>query len=451
MATPEENREADIKTREALMTPEERAGFPLPPSDVASPNYVPTSTNQGIGGDLSVPETTQFNADQSRGTATVEYMREQAKQEKEEADRLKKEKEAAEKEQEKAPGTFQKFAESLGFKSEQDKRAEAEETTGIKPAEYFAERAAEIAEMDALYTDYNNTVARRDQALLSKEEQMGGYLGSILDGEKSIINKAYNIELSRKSAQINTKLAIMEMKQENFAEAQAFIDDAVNDYMAPIKDDYAVFQQFREEQADKIAGLDNEYKEAMDKQDAYKLAILQEEESRVTQVGEMMKQYFNAGITLDDTVAEANEKAARWSANQPAEVTQYAPAELTKEWTAAGGLEGTGMSQFEYNAWRTGMGESLPRNWGDDEIRTDINGLKDTGKTYEEVLNEISMDTTIQNKDKAREIAAEVFGIEEPEEAEKPGVPTNPSPVSPDYKFIIGPEGGVVLNPLYVE
>ena len=319
MATPEENREADIKTREALMTPEERADFPLPPSDVASPNYVPTSTNQGIGGDLSVPETTQFNADQSRGTATVEYMREQAKQEKEEADRLKKEKEAAEKEQEKAPGTFQKFAESLGFKSEQDKRAEAEDITGIKPAEYFAERAAEIAEMDALYTDYNNTVARRDQALLSKEEQMGGYLGSILDGEKSIINKAYNIELSRKSAQINTKLAIMEMKQENFAEAQAFIDDAVNDYMAPIKDDYAVFQQFREEQADKIAGLDNEYKEAMDKQDAYKLAILQEEESRVTQVGEMMKQYFNAGITLDDTVAEANEKAARWSGAQPKE------------------------------------------------------------------------------------------------------------------------------------
>jgi len=164
-----------------------------------------------------------------------------------------------------------------------------------------------------------------------------------------------------------------------------------------------------------------------------------------------MLQSPQAGISLDDTLEEAVQKAAKWAGSQPAEVTQYAPAELTKEWTAAGGLEGTGMSQFEYNAWRTGMGESLPRNWGDDEIRTDINGLKDTGKTYEEVLNEISMDTTIQNKDKAREIAAEVFGIEEPEEAEKPGVPTKPSPVSPDYKFIIGPEGGVVLNPLYVE
>lgn len=62
-----------------------------------------------------------------------------------------------------------------------------------------------------------------------------------------------------------------------------------------------------------------------------------------------------------------------------------------------------------------------PREWTDEEFRIAIRAMKTTDKTYQEALDEIAMDDIILNKDRAREIAAEVYGIELPK-------PTEPLP-----------------------
>lgn len=311
-------RYSDIRTRQALMTPEEQAQS----QTSSSPNVTREDTGEitadqlGEGGDFVMPEPTQITPDLAKADGATQFMKTKIEEEEKEAERLKQEREAAEAEQPEQPSTFSKFLTGLGFKTEQEKRAEAEEVTGIDPEEYFAERKADVAEVEALYTDYNNTVTARDNALLRKEEQLQGYPGGILRGEQALINKQYNITLSQKSAAINTKMAIMQMKQENFAEAQSFIDDAVADYLAPLEADYQVFQQFRLENQERIDQLNDEEKEALDRAEAYQLELFNRAEEDANAVKQLLLQYPNAGIKIGDTEEEALEKIGRL----PAEV-----------------------------------------------------------------------------------------------------------------------------------
>ncbi len=82
----------------------------------------------------------------------------------------------------------------------------------------------------------------------------------------------------------------------------------------------------------------------------------------------------------------------------------YAPPELYREWTLAGGEAGTGMTFAEYAMTNRGIAPTA-RDFSDPEIRE----ILGTAGDYNDAVSIINTATSLKNKDRALEIAREMF------------------------------------------
>ncbi len=257
-------------------------------------------------------ETGTFNIQdqdvKERGTTTANGYLARLKAENEaEQKRLDDERKAAETAAEKEEKTrWDKFKETFGITREEKRGTEFEEL-GVDPAKYIAERTADIAEMEALMTDYDSKVAERDAAIASIQGRTGTTIAFAGAETQNITNK-YNVELNRMAAHINTKSAIMAQKQGLMNEAQAFAAQAVDDYTYDKKLAYDQIVAFEEENRLEIEELDQEYKDALQEGKDVSLAIYEEAKTEKTNVMNLMLSNPTAGITIDDTLEEATEK-----------------------------------------------------------------------------------------------------------------------------------------------
>ena len=150
---------------------------------------------------------------------------------------------------------------------------------------------------------------------------------SYIRGEVNEINRTYNSKRAYKVAELSAQAALMQAYQGNLTAARSLVADAVNAYVYDIQQKRSDFDTIFNIYGDWVNSLEAEDRNLLEQ----KRADLEREEERVrtekTNVMNLMLQYPEAGITLEDTVEEATEKASKWQAAQPAEA-EYSAAEL---------------------------------------------------------------------------------------------------------------------------
>lgn len=200
-------------------------------------------------------------------------------------------------------------------------REQAFARLGVQPEEYFAEREADIAATQSLMETYNQKLLQKEAEIARIEDQP--IIEGIINSQKISAEKKYNIELSKMSTGIKTQLAVMEMKQGNFNQAQDFVNQAVKDHTYDLELEYEQLLNFQEQNDAEIAMLDKSYQNALDSATQSAFDILSLETSKAEQIGQMMLQYPTAGITFDDTIEGATTKASRAAAVAPTGVADY--------------------------------------------------------------------------------------------------------------------------------
>lgn len=211
-----------------------------------------------------------------------------------------------------APKTFDEFLASTGKSSPTQFQASQYSALGVDPAQYFADLKADTAAVDTLNKDLNESIAQRDQALADVQNRAGGTL-DFMNAESTRINRNANVIIGQKTANINAKMALIEMKKGNFNEAQNFVKDAVNAYTATLEQDLNLFTQFRQENKDLIDNLDKKYQNAIEneyKVQADNLTTLRADKDKV---GNLLLQYPDAGITMGDSLDQAIAKASKYA------------------------------------------------------------------------------------------------------------------------------------------
>jgi hypothetical protein len=194
------------------------------------------------------------------------------------------------------------------MKSEQQVRQEAEQATGLMPAQYFADQKQRIAELDTLNKEYSNTVAQRDASLAKEQDRLAPL--SVINGRTAQITRQYAPELNRMSANINSKAAVMEALKGNFAEAQKYVQQAVDAFTAQKKDTYDQYVALREANRDVFDLLDADYKNAYVAAENYAKTSFENARADKTAVLNLMIQNPQAGILATDTLEQASSKAS---------------------------------------------------------------------------------------------------------------------------------------------
>jgi len=364
-----------------------------------------------ITGDLKMPEEEAKEPDLTKVNGRNNYWKKKA----EEAE---KEKEAKLKEYEQKLAEYEEESKSwLNKLTKQQTLTEKQqslwEELGIKPADYFSEMQADIAEMDAMMDNYNKKEAQRDAALARTEDRLTGMPGAILSGEQKAINKQYNLELNQIAAKIKSQSAVMEMKQGNFQEARSFIKGAVQDYTYDLQLKYTQFEMFKEENKEVLTDLRQDYRDALDEAEttAYNEWVQTQEEKEA--VLNLQLDYAGAGITIDDTLEEATKKAEEWKISQgeiavttPTTTTTLGNIKMVSYQTPIGAaslpininninsatierMRGVGMNDKDIRAWldtNTKLTAGTINNLLEKEVTFET-VKKDTRNTFEQMKN----------------------------------------------------------------
>jgi len=391
----------------------------LPEVQKAYPDYQPESVTSDSSKEdvlseesptLTIPDQETKEPDVSTAKSRLDYYQQQIDYQEKEAERKKAEYEAEQKAYETKKEEWWSDIEDMP--TVEEKRESEYTEIGIDPAEYFKEQRSMTAEIGSLMEAYDSKVVKMEEALVKIEDRPG--LG--MDLQQRSINerkKEFNIELSQLSSQIKTKMAIMELKSNNFEQARSFVQEAINDYTYDLRLEYEQFEAFVSENKDVIDDLKTEYKEALTQAQSFAFAKWQEEENKAEQIGDLILKYPSAGITFDDSLEEATRKASEWIRTQPEDTKESSYKELYNE-VVANGYEG---SYLDFLRERGVLGE-VARDYTDEEFRIAVRGMKTDNLTYQQVIDMIETDPTIKNKDRAKLIASEIFEINKGKEPE---------------------------------
>ncbi len=231
--------------------------------------------------------------------------------------------------QEQTKGFFGKIASSL---SPTESRQQAQTATGIDPATYFADEKARIAEIDTLTSDYNTLVKNRDQQIAELTGQGRGIPLDLLNNQAAQISKNAAPGLNALAANINSKSAALQATQGLFSEAQQYIDKAVSAATADLKYNYDMYTTFYNQNQNIIDGLDSKYQTALKTATTAAQTAYESAQTEKNAIGKLMidEDLVGAGITLQDTLDQANAKASAWLRSHPSLDTRYKLSQIEK-------------------------------------------------------------------------------------------------------------------------
>lgn len=148
-----------------------------------------------------------------------------------------------------------------------------------------------------------------------------------IEGEKDTITRAYNIKKAYKSAELYAEAAVAQAYSSNYTEAQKLVTRAVDAYTTEIKQEIENYNNLFSLQSDWIQTLDKKEQNLL--QSKYDELVSKEEQLRKdkTDILNLMLQYPNAGIDINDTMEGAVKKA------QPYEAANQAAAAAAKAGT----------------------------------------------------------------------------------------------------------------------
>jgi len=189
----------------------------------------------------------------------------------------------------------------------QEAKTKATAETGIVPAEYWASKQAILKEIESLSTGYNGLVLSREneKTKIGANGIVSSDYGNIV---ANAIDRNYAIKLNALSATINTKVAVLQRMEGNFAEAQAFIKQAVEDSTADLKFKVDALTFIDDSKKDEIARLDTQYQNAWNKNFEMVKLQYQEEVANKKTIGDLILSNPQAGIAFTDSLEQAYTK-----------------------------------------------------------------------------------------------------------------------------------------------
>lgn len=248
---------------------------------------------------------------------------------KQEADRIKRE-EARQKE---SKTLMDKFLGNMTSPSEA--RTDAWDETGMDVQKYFAKQEAGIKEIESLTNEYNAVTAARDQQIAQTNDAMGSM--NFINNQTAQIERNAAPKLNRLSADINAKAATLQAQQGNYAEARAYVNDAVSAATADAKFKFDMYSVFYDENKDNFDRIESIYT------DAYKTQMdiaKQEYDAQLAEkelIGEYMLKYPSAGLKMTDSIEEASRKISAVSGT----TVDLTADQKNYEYAVAGGYEGS--------------------------------------------------------------------------------------------------------------
>ena len=253
-----------------------------------------TDLKNGTG--LKVPNSTGSTPDLYNAKSTTEFLRIKSEQDQKKADEAKAEADAlkAKTQQEEQSWLSKIFSQ----KTTEQKREEEYAEAGINVSDYIAQRNADIASLDSLYSTYDSVSAQIDKQVNQILSNAGGSQ-NFLSGQEARIRREGNAKLSAISGTINSKLAIMTAKDQSFTTAKQFADQAVDDYTYDLKTDLENFKLLKENNAAALADLDKEYTDALDSAENAKFQELTIKEAELKTVLDLAIQYPDAPWPTD--------------------------------------------------------------------------------------------------------------------------------------------------------
>lgn len=308
------NPNSAFQTTQAPNTPQ---GTPL------QPTTAPTSAaNVTLASPVTIPSTTSTTVDTNGVNGMVSYYTSLFNTANQKAnDALTAENTAKEQQAQQTQPFLSKIMSSLSPSQVQD---QAQTTTGIDPASYFADEKAQIAQIDTLNQQYNTMVANRDQQIADLTGQGRGIPVDLLNNQAAQITKNAAPALNALSADINSKSATLQASQGLFTEAQNYVQKAVDASTADLQYNVQMYTTFYNQNQSIIDNLDSTYQNALKDATTDAQTALTTAQNDKTAVGALMinPDYLGAGITLNDTLEQAQTKAAAWAQTHPSLDTQ---------------------------------------------------------------------------------------------------------------------------------
>ncbi|HOI97972.1 MAG TPA: hypothetical protein PLA19_05745, partial [Candidatus Pacearchaeota archaeon] len=161
---------------------------------------------------------------------------------------------------------------------------------------------------ESLQKQYTDLVSQRDQELLGLE-QNAGFSKSYLNKELTYAEQKWNLRLSAQAGIINTKAAIMKLKDENYTMANQYINQAVTNATAELKLQYDRYDKLRQDNKDLFDDLGDDYRTVYATSEKKALMDYQTAQNEKTQIGNMMLDYPDAPWTANSMSLSLGEAA----------------------------------------------------------------------------------------------------------------------------------------------
>lgn len=178
-------------------------------------------------------------------------------------------------------------------KEQEDVKSETEGNIGFDMGEYLVTRKQDIAEMESLQKQYQDILVLKENEQLSIENRPG-FTKSIAEREWTYAEKKWNSRLNAIAGGINTKAAIMKLKDENYTQAQQYINQAINYHTQELENTYKQFDKIQEENKELWNNLSENQKDVYNTAKDFALQEYQTARAEKTQIGNLMSDYPDA-------------------------------------------------------------------------------------------------------------------------------------------------------------
>ena len=187
-------------------------------------------------------------------------------------------------------------------------REDAWDETGMDVEKHFAEQQKVIKEVEVLTQQYNDIVAAKDQQIAQTNDKMASM--NFINNQTAQIERNAAPQLNRISANINAKAAMLEAQQGNFAQAQSYVNQAVQDATADNKFKMDMYSMMYEVNQDNFDRIDSIYSEAFKNQMGIATMEYEQQVREKEQIGDLLLKYPTAGIDIyNDSLEDALKKA----------------------------------------------------------------------------------------------------------------------------------------------
>lgn len=180
-------------------------------------------------------------------------------------------------------------------------RSDAFSQAGIDPNVYYADRKADLAELQSLNDQYTTLEEQKQMEIAAIEAQPMAQ--DFITGKVSQAEKNANIRLNTLASKINNKQAIISLKQNDFNSAQSYANTAINQALQVYDINYQQVKDTYTMNQDIIDSMGTQAQQTFT--NALSLIEMQksDEEARMNRAWEAIKAGAQ-GITLDSTDEE---------------------------------------------------------------------------------------------------------------------------------------------------